>query len=136
MTPIRPQFESLCANAYHADIQGSGSCLDFEPELIALLLFCQQHLVTHYDEVVACFLDIAYGSIQAPYETLAFCMHQLRLPEVLTRLQTLRDEAPKLSRTAYDRAAAVDDVEASYSDHWDDADLWAYYAAHNSEPGA
>ena len=124
---IRSQFRQLCAKAHAADMGGTGSCSDFEPHLVILLQFAREHLDTEREELVSCFILVAQGRIPAPPETLPFCMHTLRLPEVLQSLCEWRDSAPRDSREYIDRAQYLRDVEMSYQEDWEDAELWMYY---------
>jgi hypothetical protein len=53
------------------------------------------------DTAVQCFIEIVRGDLEAPDETIPFCMHALRFPEVREEVKRLVGDPPDPRRMNY-----------------------------------
>lgn len=95
------------------------STTDFEPEFVRLLEFIKQHPVCHR-KAERRFLE-ALSTPSLSWELVTFCMHSLRM-------QAVRDEACRLIAENKDpRRIWLTHVIDSFSDDWEDAEMYEYY---------
>jgi hypothetical protein len=127
---LEHSFLELCHTAYVLDLPG-GSWRDSEAPMVALLMLIRQH-PEERALFVRLFIDIDAGLHPAPYHLLAFCMHELRYPEIKEKI--LRDMEGKENSAWYRRRMNyVSMIMHAYDDDWADADMWAYYEKPNPD---
>jgi hypothetical protein len=99
---------------------------EWEPELVALLEFIEQHpdCLPHAEKL---FIEgLARPNDSLCYEIVSFCMHSLRMP-------TVKEAASRLISQSDPRGwGPLSDIIASFEDSWDDADLYEYYGTQSS----
>jgi hypothetical protein len=119
---IRLTFRELCQKALHSWETTQRGTPDFEPDLLAILNFTKQNL-DQKDTLVQCFIDLVYDRALGPFEVIEFCMRELRWPEVA-------DAAAERWRSTTDPRIHIvmKDILDVYEEHWEDADLYQYYA--------
>lgn len=112
------EFRRMCLIATRID-RDCQSVIEFEPQLIRLVELARQ---MSRDAAVRCFIEIVRGVLEAPNESVPFCMHALRFPEILDEVKRFVGEPPDPRWMNY--ASHVSDA---YEDHWQDRDLWSYF---------
>jgi hypothetical protein len=112
------QFRGVCQIATRID-RHCASVAEFEPQLIQLLELARQ---MSRDVAIQCFVEIVRGDLEAPNESVPFCMHALRFPEIRDEVKRFVGEPPDPRRMNY-----ASDVLHAYEDHWEDRDLWSYF---------
>jgi hypothetical protein len=95
------------------------SVTELEPQLIRLLELARQ---MSRGAAVQCFIEIVRGDLEAPNESVPFCMHALRFPEIRDEVKRFVGEPPDPRWMNY-----ASDVWHAYEDHWEDRDLWRYF---------
>ncbi len=116
---IRDKFKSICKEAIVAD--ANANHMDYrviEPYFQKLILMANDK--SNINELKQCFIEIIEDTIDAPYETLAYCMRVLKFEEVLeasrNKLETPRDLRWMITHS--------DIVHAITDDVWEKAFLW------------
>ncbi len=117
---IRLEFIDLCKVAY-IEWDKEFDCRKYEPYLLDILKFSKQHL-DERDELVQCFKDVLLGGIEAPPETILYCMRELRFPEILEEL--CRDKEQNIDPAYHaDRLNYWSHIIDAYEQEpWEDAD--------------
>ena len=119
MTKITNEFDALCRLAEQA--YNEDQAVSFESTLIDILIFVKNNQSAR-NELVEEFKSLL-SSGNGPFEAVAFCMHELRWPEIqdfaIARMNTSTDP----------RSEALRSLVLAYDDDWPDADLYAYYAS-------
>ena len=116
---IREKFINICLEAIRADEEaGSTNSLVMEPFFRKLIDLAK--LSNEDKELKDCFCSIIRGDIEAPYDTLSYCMRALRYEEVVEEsLLRLGDPPdPRWMSTHSDIVHAIQD------EVWEDADFW------------
>lgn len=114
------EFDRLVQDARRI-CEGPTSTSDYEELFVQVLSYVKKN--GHLDrEFRDAFVAMVGEPSRGPWELIAFCMHELRWPEVLER-------AREYSASSNDprRIAVAAAIEASYSDDWDAAELYEYY---------
>ena len=126
---FREDLERLCREAYSADVKGSGSVVDFEPQLEAILSHCQRAITEgNEDEVVSGLVAVGKGEIEAPEETVMFCLHKLRLARVVGLLDLYQKSLDPDSRRSHEyKFGYLPEIRESITDEWDAKDLFRAY---------
>jgi hypothetical protein len=126
---FRDDLTRLCSQAKVADDHGSDSTTDFEPQVLAVLSRCEQELREgNEQEVISGLVAIGRGEIPAPYETLMFCLHKLRLCQVLEEIETYQKSLDPASRRSHDfKFGYLPHIRESLSANWSWADIFAEY---------
>ncbi len=73
-------------------------------------------------ELTACFISIIGGDIDAPVETLAYCMRALRLAEVAEASRRRLGDPPDPTWMNFHR----DIMHAMTDKVWEDSDMWEH----------
>lgn len=121
---FQAHFHRLCARVCEDDARGTGSVLDLEPSLVEIVELCRVNLREHRSDIVDAFAAAFRTNDSLPLELFEYCMHRLRLLELLPEARRWRDEAAPGSRAEADRQAFVSDLEAASRDDWEDAEMW------------
>jgi len=129
-TSLEHRFLELCHTAYVLDLPGE-SWRASEPPMVALLMLIRQH-PEERALFIRLFAEVDAGLHPAPYHLLAFCMHELRYPEIkekiLSNMRAREDTAWYRRRMNY-----VSMIMHAYDDSWESATMWAYYAQPNPD---
>ena len=127
---LEQRFLDLCHTAYVLDLP-DGDWRHSEAPMVALLALVREH-PEERALFVRLFAEIDAGLHPAPYQLLAFCMHELRYPEIkekiLNDMHGREDTAWYVRRMNY-----VSMIMHAYDDDWASADMWAYYEKPNPE---
>lgn len=119
MKSINNTFSKLCLRArqaYDEELEG----ISFESALLDILNYVKKNKL-YKAQFVELFNSLLISK-DSPYEAVAFCMRELRWPEV-------RDYATKIMNESCDpRVEALRSVVTAYEDEWPDADLYEYYS--------
>lgn len=119
---IEKEFRKICAAISDADRNGGGSVADFEPLLVSLLKFCEEHEAQRA-QLISCFEKLVDGIIEAPEETVPFSMRTLRYPEIKNFVNQKwgREKPPRLQQF-------VSDINHAYDDEvWEHGEVFEYY---------
>lgn len=102
----------------------------YEPYFVAVLSFIKKHpdLIQNIKATVC---NVVEKGNVLPYELIAFCMHELRWPEVL---DSANKRIQAEDRNPHARRLAELIVEA-YDPMWDCRVLYSYYSAHGITGG-
>lgn len=118
MSLLSEEFDKLCA----ASLEAFNEELDisYEETLINILNFVKQHpkdrgmFVEKFKAILL--------SRNSPFESVAFCMRELRWPEI-------KDFVIQTMNASDDpRSEALRTVVTAYDDEWPNADLYDYYS--------
>jgi hypothetical protein len=112
------EFRRVCKIAMPVE-RDCDSVTELEPYLIQILELARQMSKTF---AIRCFTQVAHGDLEAPYETVPFCMHALRFLEVRDELRRWVGDPPDPRRMNY-----ASHVWHAYSDDWEDRDQWPYF---------
>ena len=129
---MKDKVVEICQKAEQADLAGSGSILDFERHLETLLELFQDNLEHNRELVIDCLSSIGRREINAPQETLEFCMHTLRLEEVLVNLEVFHLSIDKNSSRFINYRFYLNKIRASMRPEWDDRDMFTRYSRHDT----
>lgn len=121
----RERFRHVCWRASDVD-HAQADLREIEPYLVRLLVLAYAlEDDGARDQAVDAFSDVLHGRIDAPFETLAFCMRELRYPEVLVAARDWAGWPTHAHRTAF-----MTDLERAYARYDGTPDSrWAYYSA-------
>jgi len=123
-------FVELCARAELADLE----CAPIEPILAELLQFVldhPEHRATFTEGFLAIMGMGPRERIRTPWETLPFCMHTLRWPEVLHAAKDYMDRAT--SQNDWRAINVLVDYIGSFEDDWERADMFERYTTKSSD---
>jgi hypothetical protein len=116
---IRDRFITICQEAMVADSAAGGTnCRVLEPFFYRIIDLANP--IGDNRELKECFFGIVRGEIEAPYETLGYCIRALRYREVAeeSRKRLGNPPDPRWMNIHSDIMHALED------DVWEDADLW------------
>ncbi|GEM_PF-3873670 len=117
--PIRQRFTAICEEAVQADKDaGYLNCRVLEPYFRKLIELADQ--CGHTGEIKDCFCDIIRDEIEAPQETLSYCMRALRYGDVLeeSKIRLGSPPDPRWMNIHSDIVHAIED------DDWKDSEMW------------
>ncbi|WP_416637125.1 hypothetical protein [Pseudomonas sp. OHS18] len=118
MNEVLETFDLLCARAeaaYNEELDRSYEC-----HLLDILNFIKENLAFR-EAFVRKFEAILVAS-ESPFECVAFCMRELKWPEI-------KEYAEQHFNPATDpRTEALRTVLTAYDDIWPDSDLYEYYS--------
>lgn len=123
MSEVADRFDYLCELATNA--YGEELAVSYESTLVDILKFVANNKLARR-ELAEKFKRLLLSG-DGPFEAVAFCMHELRWPEI-------QEFAIKTMNSSNDsRSEALRSVVLAYADDWPDADLYAYYR-HEQRP--
>lgn len=120
---ITDNFDKLCNLAEQA--YGEELEVSYESTLIDILEFVKINQ-PQKNELIEKFKGLL-TSRNGPFEAVAFCMHELRWPEIE------KFAIEKMNSSNDPRSEALRSVVLAYGDDWPDADLYEYYQRKGSE---
>ena len=116
---MRDRFIDICRNAMDADVRTSHTnCRVLEPYFQDLISLAEPHGDNF--ELKTCFISIVTGDIDAPSETLAYCMRALRFEEVVDASKRKLGDPPDPRWMNFHR----DILHAMNDKVWEDSDMW------------
>jgi len=115
------EFKQLSRAAKDA-CEKFGTATDCEPYFLSTLKYVKMH-PDEWPEFKHLFVSMAIDPAVGPWELIAFCMRELRWPEVLEVVQfQLRVSQDFRVKEVMAKIAAV------YANEWEDGDLYHYYS--------
>jgi hypothetical protein len=115
------EFQKLCAAANDACLT-LGTATDCEPYFLATLNFVKKN-PQHWADFKHLFVNMVSDPAAGPWELIAFCMRELRWPEVLTAVQRELESSNDFRvKTVMSKIAAV------YTSDWEDGSVYRYYS--------
>jgi hypothetical protein len=124
MNALEQAFLNLCREAYDQEEKG-GDWHDVEPAMVSLLALVRENPASR-GLFIRLFGEIDDGLYPAPHYLLAFCMHELRYPEIKKKIKREFDLDPHSVRNVR-RMNYISKIMGAYDDDWEDADMWLYY---------
>jgi hypothetical protein len=121
MTTTVDKFQKLCHAANDA-CTTLGTATDCEPYFLATLNFVKMN-PQHSADFKRLFVTMVRDPEAGPWELIAFCMRELKWPEVLTAVQQELESSKDFRvKTVMSKIAAV------YAPEWGDGSVYSYYS--------
>jgi hypothetical protein len=122
---ISEEFDRLRILALEAEPKAD--CAEMEPAFLGIIRLVQNN-PSDRSYFVEQFIQIAVGTIPAPWEMAPYCMRELRFPEVRAAIEA--HYAHLLEQNKHARYMNyLSHMAKAYDDPiWSDADMWPYFA--------
>lgn len=99
-----------------------------ESYFLAVLQVIKSNIECRFDfarVLLSILRDSGPATLEAPWEVIPFCMHELRWPEVEHEIEQRLREA--LARNDWRAVPVLTHCRDAFSDDWESADLYEYY---------